>query len=917
MTITQVYNNILQLLDNFDKSTFLYDFVAAYGAPKATIARLKSGQMNLSKNAGEILSKKKFLFKELHKDELHSVMETLIKNPNAVKHDPRFFILTDYKTLLAYDTKHHESLETTIKDLAKDYTFFLPLAGMEKTQYQNENPADVKAAEKMARLYDEIKKNNPTEDADEVHSLNVFLSRLLFCFFAEDTNIFKENLFTNAIGSHTQPDGSDLGKYLTQIFEILNTQKRSKDLPTHLAEFPYVNGGLFREQHPTPEFTRKSRTIMLECGNLDWSAINPDIFGSMIQAVVTPEHRGGLGMHYTSVPNIMKVIEPLFLNDLKATYEHAIQKKRKGDRINDLNDLLKRLQSLKIFDPACGSGNFLIIAYKELRKLEIQILKSKGELEGTYSAGKLDFGNEMRSVISLSQFYGIELDDFAHEVASLSLWLAEHQMNTFFLKEFGSTKPTLPLEDGGHIVHGNATRLDWEEVCPKEEGAEIYILGNPPYLGARNQSRQQKEDIQFVFGKMKGVNSIDYIGCWFYKGALFNEKNDSQCSFVSTNSICQGEQVSLLWKPVFQLKNEIGFAHKSFLWANNAKKNAAVYVIIVGIRKANHKPKLLFQNGIQKTVKNISPYLTENNNVIVKKRNEPFTDVPSLVFGNQAIEGGNLILNKEEKELLIKSDFKAKDFIRPLYGAFDYLNGGERWCIWIKEEQLEDAIKIPSIKERINKVREFRKTGGEVARSLIHIPYRFRYIHEGLKNVLILPRTTSERREFLVVGFLKSNSVITDAAQVIYDPEPFVFSILSSKLHMCWVKAVAGRLKMDPRYSNSLCYNTYPFPILDKSKKSELENHVYKVLEQREKNSEKTLAQLYDPDKMPDGLRQAHHELDQAVERCYREEPFTSDEERLAYLFKLYEKMIAEEQERDTLFAQQKKTRKKKKKTTT
>jgi len=895
MNIAQIENNLQQLVKTFKKESFIYDLLLAYGQPKATIKRIKDGGLNLSKVDGEISWKKKLFFKSVKGVDLHELIADLTTDNKAVKHDPRFVVVTDYKNLLAVDTKTQDTLDISIADIAKHFDFFLPWAGMEKAQHQNENPADVRAAEKMAKLYDDIKKDNPIKTQAEVHNLNVFLSRLLFCFFAEDTGILDKGQFTLGVGSHTQQDGSDLNTYLDKLFEVMNTeQTKRKNLPQYLTAFPYVNGGLFRNKHTAPKFTRKSRQSVIDSGELDWSAINPDIFGSMIQAVITPEHRGGLGMHYTSVPNIMKVIEPLFLNELYEEFEAA-----KGNN-KKLNALLHRIWNIKIFDPACGSGNFLIIAYKELRKLEMKIFKAMGSLA---------FSN-----ISLGNFYGIELDDFAHEVAILSLWLAEHQMNQVFFKEFGRTKPALPLTETGNIVHGNATRLDWEKVCPKEKGDEIYVLGNPPYMGARFQSKEQKDDVKFVFDGMKGENSIDYISCWFLKGAKYVNTIKSCAAFVSTNSITQGEQIALLWPEIFKNNVEISFAHQKFKWTNNAKGNAGVTCVIVGVQNPKHiKSKKIYVDNIVKNANNISPYLTDNANLFINKRSKPLRNVPALVYGNQAIEGGHLILSDIEKSEIVNNYPSSLKFFRRLFGADDFINDIKRWCIWIYEKDLKEAKSIKPIADRIKKVEEFRKTGGDVARSLVPIPYRFRYVHEAKKNLLIVPRTTSERRTYLPVGIKNADVIVTDSTQVVYDPELYIMGFLSSRMHMTWVKAVAGGLETRIGYSNSLCYNSYPFPSLSKDQKDIIDKAVYKVLEERENHSEKTLAQLYDPEKMPDGLREAHHQLDLAVERCYRAKPFETDEERLEYLFKLYEQMIEDEKSKGTLFEIEAKPKKKKK----
>ncbi len=625
-----------------------------------------------------------------------------------------------------------------------------------------------------------------------------------------------------------------------------------------------------------PVFTRRSRRAIIESGELNWAAINPDIFGSMIQAVVTPEHRSGLGMHYTSVPNIMKVIEPLFLNKLYEEFEKAKGSDKK------LNQLLGRLKKIKIFDPACGSGNFLIIAYKELRKLEMEIFKESDSLA--------------LSGISLSQLYGIEIDDFAHEVAMLSLWLAEHQMNVEFFKKFGRTNPTLPLKDAGHIVCGNATRLDWEEVCPKSKDDEIYILGNPPYLGSSMQDKEQKADLAFVCEGFRNYKNLDFIACWFIKGADYIKGFNAQFAFVSTNSICQGEQVALLWPYIFDRNLEIGFAHQSFKWTNNAKGNAAVICVIIGLRNKNHLATIIFNKGIAQNVKTINAYLAIGSNVIVKKRARPISNFPLMSYGNKAVDGGNLILNDTEKQALIKEYPEVEKFIRPLLGASDYIKGNNRWCLWIRDFEVEEANKITAIAERIEKVKLMRLASPDKsANEMSKIAHRFREQKESQYSTIILPATSSLRRKYIPMGFLSPNIVITNASQAIYDPDPWIFAVISSNMHMLWVRAVGGRLKTDYRYSSALCYNTFPFFDISNRKKEELTGHVYRILEERERHSEKTLAQLYDPDKMPDGLREAHHSLDLAVERCYRSKPFDSDAERLEYLFQLYEKMTSEE----------------------
>ena len=889
MNIIQIEKNLSKLIKSLNEETFIYDLLLAYNLPKNTVKRLKKGLANLSKVDGEVSLKKKLFFKEVYNEDLHLSITNLSKD---IKHNQRFVIVTDYKTLLAKDTKMNVTLDIHIKDLPKNYDFFLPWAGMEKAQLQNENPADIKAATKMGVLFDLIKSDNEDDSQEFKERLNIFLSRLLFCYFAEDANIFEDNQFSNAIASHTQQDGSDLREYLDKLFEVLNTPENQRvGLPEYLNAFPYVNGGLFAEKHNAPNFSYASRKAIIESGSLSWAEINPDIFGSMFQAVNHADNRGTLGQHFTSVPNIMKVIEPLFLNDLKEEFENA-----RGNN-NKLNQLLYRLKNIKIFDPACGSGNFLIIAYKELRRLEMEIFKEMGSLA--------------LSEISLNQFYGIELDDFAHEIAILALWLTKHQMNVEFFKEFGRTNPTLPLTDSGNIVQGNACRLDWEMVCPKNEKDEVYILGNPPYLGSSMQDKSQKEDLKIVLSNLGSYKNLDYIACWFKKASDYIMNSSSSFAFVSTNSICQGEQVGLLWPYIFNKNQEIGFAHQSFYWNNNAKNSAAVIVVIVGLRNLSNHKKTIIKNGIKQYVNFINPYLTKGKAPFLKRRNDCISNLPAMLWGNKASDGGNLILTEEEKIIILENFPQSERFIKKYIGSQEFIKGIDRWCLWVSDEELDIAYNIPSIRERIDKVREMRLSSkAQSTRKASEYSHKFIQIQHKPCSALIIPSVSSERRIYIPMGFVDKQYVVNAQCYVIYNPQTHLLSLLSSKMHMSWVRAVAGKMKSDFRYSSALCYNSFPCPPISNQRKEELTQCTLKIIDERLKHSEKTMAQLYDPDKMPEGLKEAHHQNDLAVERCYRSTPFNSDEERLEYLFKLYEKMIQEEKDKDTLFAKEKKTRK-------
>jgi hypothetical protein len=926
MNLTQIDNNIQKLVKDFNQLTFIYDLLLAYGMPKASIKRLQTGGLNLSKVNGEIAWKKKLFFKEVESEELYSVIDAIKSSNTATKHDPRFIIVTDYKRLLAIDTKTQDSLDIEILEIAKHYAFFLPWAGMEKAQLQIENPADVKAAEKMAKLFDEIKKDNATKTVEDIHSLNVFLSRLLFCFFAEDTGIFStKGLFTHSVESHTQIDGSDLHTYLDNLFVVLNLEpKLRKNLPAHFEAFPYVNGGLFRGLHPVPLFSRKSRQALIENGDLDWSAINPDIFGSMIQAVVTPEHRGGMGMHYTSVPNIMKVIEPLFLNDLYEEFEASKNEPRK------LQALLLRIAKIKIFDPACGSGNFLIIAYKELRLLEIKILQQLQLLQRAANGFEpyqlelipkaqltiaASYQPSLFSVIELQNFYGIELDDFAHEIAILSLWLAQHQMNQKFKEVFGSANPTLPLQAGGNVVQGNATRLNWEEVCPRNDEDEIFVLGNPPYLGSRNQNNFQKEDLDISINEIKSYRKLDYIAIWFYKSAKYLNRFNCKSAFVSTNSICQGEQIGILWKSIFELGIEIDFAHTNFKWTNNAKNKAGVTVVIIGLRNIINKPKFLFTNGQIIRTQTISPNLENKEVITIEKRTKAISNFPEMRRGNMPNDQEFLRISVDEKNLLVNKYPLISKIIKKQIGADEFINNLERYCYWISDSNLSFAQSIPEVKLAIDKCYEYRiNSKDKTLHSQALKSHQFREFFECTENSLIVPIVSSENRKYIPIGFANKDTIVPNSAQVIYAGNIFIFGILTSTMHNLWVKFTAGRLENRLRYSIFFCYNTFPFPAISQIQKQELEKYSFRILEERENHSEKTLSQQYDPDKMPQGLREAHHQLDLAVEQCYRSKPFESDEERLEYLFKLYEQMIAEENTKGTLFEVEAKTKKKTKK---
>jgi hypothetical protein len=886
INLVTLQENLENLSQNFSKQSFIFDLLSVYELPKSTISLLSKNPSKLSGKEDQIILKNKVLFHitTLEEDE-HVAIDALQKDKNSYKFNPRFIIVTDFVTFLAIDTKTKETLDIQIGDLGKHYAFFLPWCGMEKSQHVNENPADIRAAYKMDKLYQAIVNDDPEYYKNNSHDLNIFLSRLLFCFFAEDTGIFpKTGMFTNSVTSHTHENGDEMDAYFSTLFDVLNTKDsdRSK-FASHFLEFPYVNGGLFENGIKLPTFTASSRKLIIECGKLNWDSINPDIFGSMIQAVVHPGQRENLGMHYTSVPNIMKVIEPLFLNDLYEELENS-----KSD-IKKLTKLRERVAKIKIFDPACGSGNFLIISYKELSKLESKII--------SYAK---DLGHQMMSYsgVSLNSFYGIEIDDFAHEIARLSLWLAQHQMNQYFDGMFGIMKATLPLKESGKIVCANATRVDWNEVCPRRDQIvgehEIYVVGNPPYLGYSLQEPEQKEDLEILCKKnnIDRYKELDYIACWFIKSVEYIKDTQVKVALVSTNSITQGEQVQMLWPFVLDNNVEISFAHQSFKWKNLAKGNAGVICVIIGLQSKNKNKKILFKDDIFIKVDNINPYLASASNLIVESRSKSISGLPKMVLGNMAKDGGFLFLDKKDVDFITENSPKDLKFVKKTLGSAEFIRGIDSWCLWIEDNQLAEAVQNKFINERLEKVRSFRlKSKADSTSEYSEYPNRFKQRTYQTGSAIILPRVSSERREYIPVGFIK-DLIIKDSAYGIYNPEPFVFAILNSRMHMTWVRSVGGRLKSDIRYSSALCYNTFPFPNITPKQKESLASHVYNILEEREKYPEKTMADLYDPDKMPDGLREAHKYLDLAIDQIYRSKPFEGDEDRLAHLFKLYEEMI-------------------------
>ncbi|MBS0907804.1 class I SAM-dependent DNA methyltransferase [Pantoea dispersa] len=883
----KIFEHLEHLVENPEQEEFIYGFLTAFEFPKATLSQIRqSGARNVAKEPEHVALKNKLYYQPVaDSDDLEFAFEQRIADVAVAKNKIRFVLMTNFVRFLAWDTLTKERLDIEFEELPRNYGFFLPLVGLEKAILNSENPADVKAAEKMGKLFDLIKERNDLSKAEDIHALNVFLTRLLFCFFAEDTGIFEKGQFTSAVKSYTAEDGSDLDQFLTDLFAVMNSKTNSKirlSLPVHLAAFPYVNGGLFDSDEPVPELGLKGRRILLECSAMDWSEINPDIFGSMFQAVIDVEQRSRLGQHYTSYSNIMKVIQPLFLEPLRSELE------KHRTNTNGLKRLLLRLGKMKVFDPACGSGNFLIVAYKELRLLEMDVIQALLQC---------DPQSIFMSGIHLDQFYGIEIDDFACEIARLSLWLAEHQLNKQWEEHIGSAPPALPLRSSGKIWSGNSLQKDWQEICPKNPDDEVYVIGNPPFLGTLERSDEQRADMQLVFNDFKSLGYLDFVACWFWKGAQYIHNSQAELALVATNSLCQGEQVATLWPSIFALGLNIHIAYPTFTWANNARDKAAVHVIIVGL-SSRCKIRQLYQNiegcWHSKQVSNISPYLIEGSNITVVAKTKPMMKgIPMLLFGNKPTDGGHLLLSRAERDALLKVEPLASRWIRKIVGADEFLNGKERWCLWMVDATKDDIKSMPELKKRLDKIRALRiKAGHPAALKMAEKPHIFMQVSQPKSgDYILIPRVSSERRKYIPIGFFSSDVISSDRNFILPNGSLYEFAIMTSLIHNDWMRLVAMRLKSDYSYGNKVVYNTFPWPDVTEIQRKSIIALAKTVLLTRENYPESTLAELYDPLKMPVDLLEAHQTLDQAVDRLYRDKPFKDATERLSFLLERYEAM--------------------------
>ncbi len=912
LSITEIEDRIKTIIGNLNKETFIEEFLRLFDIPKTSITRARSSE-------GDFLIRNKVRYRKVENNPLQAIdkIEQEIISQNQ---KPRYIITTDFEMLYAKDTKTNDSLAIHFGDLPTYAEFFLAWNGIEKVDYQKENPADIKAAERFTKLYDELVKINPELAKKEADgkSFNLFLIRSLFLYFCEDTEIIIKGSFTNILKTRTETDGSNLNSVIKELFLILDVPENQRhDTPEWLKKFPYVNGKLFEEPHHDLNFSTLTRKLLIEAGELlNWNEINPDILGAMIQTVANKEERQVSGMHYTSVPNILKVIKPLFLDSLQTEYqrlseraddylEREITEKQRREQqrniIKDLNSLLERMSKIQFLDPACGSGNFLIIAYKELRRLEIQILDKIREIQDALNEKNVYQGEFLKqSKIKLNQFSGIELDDFAHEVAKLSLYIAEHQMNVEMIESLADYQPRiLPLQESGNIVHGNALSLDWNQVVTHEVNDELYIMGNPPYIGSKLQTENQKQELDALFLNVPSHRQLDYISGWFIKGVKFIHQTNAKLAFVTTNSINQGQQVAVLWNEIFKYNVEINFAYTSFKWDNSASNNAGVTVAIIGMCSIGKSEfKYLFdETGIAKTVNRINAYLVDGENILVSEKSSPISNIPVIVFGSMANDNGNLIFSTDEYFEIIDKYSDLRNVIKKFIGGKDFIDGGHRYALWMTKKDYEKHADNQLIIKITTAVKEYRQNSKRTStQELSKYPYRFGECRYEDKDYILIPRTSSESREYVPMGYFTDRSVVADSAMVVYDAPLWLLGILESRMHMTWLRAVGGRLKTDYRYSAGMVYNTFPIPNLSTNRKNILEEAVLEMLDVREEEGG-TLAELYGGAKKPMNarLREAHEKIDGIVERAYKQEPFKSDEERLSVLLKLYQAMVSED----------------------
>lgn len=908
MNAVEIEQAITDLAEQpFDSAEFPYAFLEAFGNKATTIKRLRAGASNKS-DLGGVLQTSNIHILTCDAGRVTQTLAALKASPATAKAKAKFILATDGTDFEAEDLTSGETVACAFKDFPDHFGFFLPLAGISTVRQISENAFDIRATSRLNRLYVELLKDNPEwGTAERRHDMNKFMARLIFCFFAEDTDIFVgKGRFTETVAQMSARDSSNTHEVLATLFRAMNTKRDDRAaarIPRWAEDFPYVNGQLFSGGDEVPRFSKIARSYLLHVGGLDWTKINPDIFGSMIQAVAEDEERGELGMHYTSVPNILKVLNPLFLDDLREKLEEA------DDNARMLLNLRKRIAKIRVFDPACGSGNFLVIAYKEMRAIEAEINRRRGE-------------PDRASEIPVTNFRGIELRDFPAEIARLALVIAEYQCDVLYRGQKLALAEFLPLRNENWITCGNALRLDWLSVCPptgtdvklqgddlfetpldqaeidfQNEGGETYICGNPPYRGSKWQSDEQKADLANAWAKHpKLAKTTDFVTGWFARFFDYADKvPDAVAAFVATNSVCQGQQASEVWPAAFERGCEIRFAHTSFKWANLAAHNAGVTVVVIGLGKKSNQPKRLYQDEMLKQCTAIGPYLVPDSLAYVQKANDSIGEQSVMLFGNMPRDGGNLLMDTDLARKVMADDAVARPFIKRFIGSEELINGKLRYCFWIEDDEVDAANASEFIAQRLKLVVENRSNSpAESTRSFAKKPYRFVQIAGVAKETaIVVPTVSSESREYLPVGFVTADTIVSNLAFALYDAPLWNMALIASRLHLVWIATVCGKLETRYRYSNTIGWNTFPIPTLTDKNEADLTRCAEDILLAREHHFPATIADLYDPENMPADLRAAHDRNDEVLERIYIGRRFKNDTERLEKLFDLYTKMTA------------------------
>ncbi len=921
-----------------DAQPFLVEFFNVFGISRKRVATFEHRVKRLDQSEGyiDLLWKGMILIEMKSRGKnLDKAYQQAIEYTHGLKqHElPKYILVSDFENFRLYDLEEDKHLEFKLSDLVNNVQHFGYILGYQKKIYKEQDPANIKAAELMGKLHDRLKEIGYTG-----HPLEVYLVRILFLLFAEDTTIFNKQQFQDYLEQRTNEDGSDLAAKLHELFQVLNTprENRFKNLDEQLTELPYVNGRLVEEILPMASFDSKMRQALLNCCYIDWSKISPAIFGSMFQSVMNPVQRRNLGAHYTSETNILKLIKPLFLDELRQEFEKIRENK------NKLQEFHKKLSTLKFLDPACGCGNFLVITYRELRLLELEILRE------LYKSGQTVTDIDNILWLNVDQFYGIECEEFPARIAEVAMWLIDHQMNMLISNEFGQYFVRLPLTKSAKIVHGNALQIDWNNLV-SEKGIEItsrntlvtinepeiayttvniktnnltiideristderiinrntfdYVFGNPPFIGSKIMTRDQRNDVAKQFGNTAGAGVMDYVTAWYVKAAKLIQNTKTKCAFVSTNSITQGEQVGILWNVLINMYGiKIHFAHRTFKWSNEAKGNAAVYCVIIGFANFDTTNKSIFEyedirgEAHEIKAKNINPYLVDTRDLLISKRTTPLCNVPQMSFGNMPLDGGHLLLTDEEKNAFLIKEPKAEKFIKPLISAYEFLNRENRWCLWLVDAEPNELKQRPEVLKRIEAVRKFRiESTRKQTRDKSNQPSLFGEIRDFGDSFIVVPRVSSENRRYIPIGFFDKDSIVGDTCMAIPNGTIYHFGILTSAMHMAWIKYICGRLKSDFRYSKDIVYNNYPWPENPNEMQIKtIEESAQNVLDTRLQFPNSSLADLYDPLTMPAELVKAHNELDKAVDLAYRSQPFTSEANRMVFLLELYEKYTSD-----------------------